>query len=62
MKILKLSVHALLLGVLLTLVSLIVNDVISIVFHERITLNLFFINLIMFFWVLWAMQNTKYQK
>lgn len=62
MKILKLSVHALLIGVLLTLVSLIVNDVISIIFHERITINLFFINLIMVFWVLWAMQNTKYQK
>ncbi|MET1180818.1 hypothetical protein ABG775_23095 [Peribacillus simplex] len=61
-KILKLSIHALLIGVLLTLVSLIVNDVISIVFHERMTLNLIFINVIMAFWVLWAMQNTKYQK
>ena len=62
MKILKLSVHALLIGVLLTLASLIVNDVISIILHERITLNLIFIHLIMVFWVLWAIQNTKYQK
>ncbi|MFF2855409.1 hypothetical protein [Peribacillus sp. NPDC058002] len=61
-KILKLSIHALLIGVLLTLVSLIVNDVISIVLHERMTLNLIFINVIMAFWVLWAIQNTKYQK
>ncbi|WP_260288557.1 hypothetical protein [Peribacillus aracenensis] len=61
-KILKLSIHALLIGVLLTLVSLIVNDVISMVLHERMTLNLIFINVIMAFWVLWAMQNTKYQK
>lgn len=61
-KKLKLAFHALLIGSSLTLISLIVNDVISLIFYKRITLNLFFITIIMVFWVLWAIQNTKYQK
>ncbi|PCD08001.1 hypothetical protein CMV16_08125 [Peribacillus simplex] len=61
-KMLKLSLHSLLLCILLSLASLIINDVFSIIADKRINLNLFFIPLIMVFWVLIAIKKPTYQK
>jgi len=58
----KLMVHALLLGSLLTIISLLVNDAISLVLHQRITINLSFVIFMMVFWVLCAAKHKKYQK
>jgi hypothetical protein len=59
---LKLSLHSLLLCILLSLASLIINDVFSIIADKRINLNLFFIPLIMVFWVLIAIKKTNIPK
>lgn len=61
-KKLKLATHSLLICVLLSLISLIINDVFSLVVHERINVNLFFIPIIMVFWVLIAINKPTYQK
>ncbi|USK77125.1 hypothetical protein [Peribacillus frigoritolerans] len=61
-KMLKLSLHSLFLCILLSLASLIINDVFSIIADKRINLNLFFIPLIMVFGVLIAIKKPTYQK
>lgn len=61
-KMLKLLIHSLLICILLSLVSLIINDIFSIIVDRRINLNLFFIPIIMVFWVLIAIKKPTYQK
>lgn len=61
-KMLKLTIHSLVLCILLSLVSLIINDVFSIIVDERTNLNLFFIPIIMVFWVLLVIKKPTYQK
>jgi len=58
----KLIIHALMIGSLPTIISLIINDAISLIFHQRITINISFVTFMMVFWVLWAAKHTKYQK
>ncbi|MGG0847866.1 hypothetical protein [Peribacillus simplex] len=61
-KMLKLTIHSLLLCILVSLISLIINDVFSIIVDERTNFNLFFIPIIMVFWVLIAIKKPTYQK
>lgn len=61
-KMLKLSIHSLLLCILLSLVSLIINDVFSLFVDQRINLNLLFIPIIMVFWICISIKKPTYQK
>jgi hypothetical protein len=61
-KMMKLSIHSLLICILLSLFSLIINDLFSIIVDKKINLNLFFIPIIMVFWVLIAINKPTYQK
>lgn len=58
----KIVVHGLLIVVVLTLISLVVSDAISIVSHTRIRPNLTLVTVIMVLWGLWAWQYKGYQK
>lgn len=58
----KLVIHSLLICAGLSLVSLMINDVFSLVVHKRIGINLFFIPMFMVFWLLIAIRKSAYQK
>lgn len=58
----KLIFHAIIVAAILTVISLIFNDLLSIIFNHRFHINLVFVPILGLVWMYFASKNKRYVK